>query len=129
MTARYKDAKFDAFKSASEAAYAKAQAQAVVVELKNLALAKELDNAYTASKRDLDRLSSELAGVRLRDPHTRSCPMPSAAAPAAESQDPASGAYLSDELTQLLLSESRRADEAALYAQTCYEWIENVQAK
>lgn len=129
MTARYKDAKFDAFKSASEAAYAKAQAQAVVVELKNLALAKELDNAYTASKRDLDRLSSELAGVRLRDPHARSCPMPSAAAPAAESQDPASGAYLSDELTQLLLSESRRADEAALYAQTCYEWIENVQAK
>ena len=129
MTARYKDAKFDAFKSASEAAYAKAQAQAVATELKNLALAKELDNVYSASKRDLDRLSSELAGVRLRDPNARSCPMPSAAAPAAESQDPASGAYLSDELTQLLLSESRRADEAALYAQTCYEWIENVQAK
>jgi hypothetical protein len=128
-TAKYKDAKFDAFKSAADAAYAQAQAQTLAIELKNLTLAKELDSAYRQSKRDIDRLSSELAGVRLRDPNARSCPMPSVAAPAAESQDPAPSAYLSDELTQLLLTESRRADEAALYAQTCYEWIKNVQAK
>jgi hypothetical protein len=128
-TSKYKDAKFNAFKAAGDVAYAQAQAKTLEIELKNATLAKELDSAYRQSKRDLDRLSSELAGVRLRDPNARSCPMPSTAAAAGSVEDQTPGADISDELTQLLLSESRRADEAALYAQTCYEWINNVHAK
>lgn len=128
MTARYKDAKFDAFKSAANAAYAQAQAKTLEIELKNQVLAKELDSAYRQGKRDIDRLSSELASVRLRDPNARSCPVPNPpTAGSAENQTP--GTDLSAELTQLLLAESRRADEAALYAQTCYNWINNVHAQ
>ena len=125
-TSGYKDAKFQAFKSAADAAYAQAQANAVAVELKNMALAKELDSAYRQGKRDIDRLSSELATVRLRDPNARSCPMPSATTSAGSAENQAPGADLSDQLTQLLLSETRRADEAALYAQTCYQWIKDL---
>ena len=128
MTARYKDAKFDAFKSAADAAYAQAQAKTLEIELKNQVLAKELDSAYRQGKRDIDRLSSELASVRLRDPNARSCPV-SNPSTAGESQDQTPGTDLSAELTQLLLAESRRADEAALYAQTCYNWINNVQTQ
>jgi hypothetical protein len=127
-TAKYKDAKFQAFKATADAAYAQAQAKTVEIELKNQALAKELDSAYKQNKRDLDRLSNELATVRLRDPNARSCPV-SDSTTAGEPQGQAAGAYLSEELTRLLQAESRRADEAALYAQTCYEWISNVQAK
>jgi hypothetical protein len=128
-TSGYKDAKFQAFKSAADAAYAQAQAKTVEIELKNQALAKELDSAYRQSKRDIDRLSSELASVRLRDPNARSCPVPSTATATGDSQDQAPGAYLSEELTRLLRAESRRADEAALYAQTCYQWIKDVHVK
>ena len=126
MTAKYKDAKFQVFKSAADAAYAQAQAKTLEIELKNQVLAKELDSAYRQSKRDIDRLSSELATVRLRDPNARSCPMPSTTPTAGSTENQAPGADLSTELTQLLLSETRRADEAALYAQTCYRWIKDL---
>jgi hypothetical protein len=129
MTAKYKDAKFQAFKSAADAAYAQAQAKAVEIELKNQVLAKELDSAYKQNKRDLDRLSSELANVRLRDPNARSCPVPSTTPSTGSAEDQTPGADISAELTQLLRAESKRADEAALYAQTCYQWIKDVQAQ
>jgi hypothetical protein len=127
-TSGYKDAKFQAFKSAADAAYSKAQAKTLEIELKNQVLAKELDSAYRQSKRDIDRLSSELATVRLRDPNARSCPMPEPTT-AGKPQGQAAGADLSAELTELLRAESRRADEAALYAQTCYRWIRDVQTQ
>jgi hypothetical protein len=125
-TSGYKDAKFQAFKSAADAAYAKAQAKTLEIELKNQVLAKELDSAYRQSKRDIDRLSSELATVRLRDPNARSCPVPSTTPTTGSAEDQAPGADLSEELTRLLRTESRRADEAALYAQTCYQWIRDL---
>ena len=128
-TSGYKDAKFQAFKATADAAYAQAQAKVIEIELKNAVLAKELDSAYRQNKRDIDRLSSELATVRLRDPNARSCPVPSTTPTTGSAENQAPGADLSDQLTQLLLSESRRADEAALYAQTCYRWITDVQAK
>jgi hypothetical protein len=127
-TAKYKDAKFQAYKSAADAAYAQAKAKTLEIELKNQVLAKELDSAYSQNKRDLDRLSSELATVRLRDPNARGCPL-SEPTNTGEPQGQAAGADLSAELTKLLRAESRRADEAALYAQTCYGWITDVQVK
>jgi hypothetical protein len=127
-TAKYKDAKFQAFKATADAAYAQAQAKTLEIELKNQVLAKELDSAYKQNKRDLDRLSNELATVRLRDPNARSCPVPNPPT-TGKPQNQAAGAYLSEELTRLLQAESRRADEAALYAQTCYRWITDVQAQ
>ena len=128
MTAKYKDAKFQAYKSAADAAYAQAKAKTLEIELKNQALAKELDSAYSQNKRDLDRLSSELATVRLRDPNARGCPL-SDSTNTGEPQGQAAGPDLSAELTELLRAESRRADEAALYAQTCYRWITDVQTQ
>jgi hypothetical protein len=125
-TSGYKDAKFQAFKATADVAYAQAQAKTVEIELKNQALAKELDSAYKQNKRDLDRLSSELATVRLRDPNARGCPVPSTTPSTGSAEDQAPGADLSAELTQLLRAESRRADEAALYAQTCYRWIRDL---
>jgi hypothetical protein len=129
MTAKYKDAKFDAVKAAAAKAYAEAQAKTLEIELKNAILAKELDSAYRQNKMDIDRLTNQLASVRLRDPNARSCPVPSTTPTAGDSQDQAPGADLSAELTRLLQTESRRADEAALYAQTCYQWIKDVHAK
>jgi len=128
MTAKYKDARFHAFKASADAAYAQAQAKALEIEMKNAVLAKELDSAYKQNKRDLDLLSSELATVRLRDPNARSCPV-SDSTNTGEPQSQAAGADLSEELTRLLRAESRRADEAALYAQTCYQWIRDVQVR
>jgi hypothetical protein len=127
-TSGYKDAKFDAFKFAADAAYAQAKAKTVEIELKNQMLAKELDSAYRQNKRDIDRLSNELATVRMRDPNARSCPV-SNPPTTGEPQNEAAGADISEELTQLLRAESRRADEAALYAQTCYRWIRDVQTQ
>jgi hypothetical protein len=127
-TAKYKDAKFQAYKSAADAAYAQAKAKTLEIELKNQVLAKELDSAYSQNKRDLDRLSSELATVRLRDPNARGCPL-SEPTNTGEPQGQAAGADLSAELAKLLRAESRRADEAALYAQTCYGWITDVQTQ
>jgi hypothetical protein len=129
MTAKYKDARFQAYKSAADAAYAQAKAKTVEIELKNQVLAKELDSAYKQNKRDLDRLSSQLATVRLRDPNARSCPVPSTTPSTGSAEDQAPGADISAELTQLLRAESKRADEAALYAQICYQWIRDVQAQ
>ena len=128
-TSKYKDARFEAFKAAADVAYAQAQAKTLEIELKNRALAKELDSAYMQSKRDIDRLSSELATVRLFDPNAHSCPLPSITPAPGKPENQASGANLSDELAQLLRTESRRADEAALYAQTCYRWIKDVQTQ
>ena len=125
MTSGYKDAKFQAFKSAADVAYAQAQAKKLEIELKNQALARELDSAYRQNKRDLDRFSNELATVRLRDPKARGCPVPLPPT-TKKPEDQAPGAYLSAELTRLLQAESRRADEAALYAQTCYQWIKDL---
>jgi hypothetical protein len=127
-TAKYKDAKFQAYKSAADAAYAQAKAKTLEIELKNQVLSKELDSAYRQNKRDLDRLSSELATVRLRDPNARGCPL-SEPTNTGEPQGQAAGADLSAELAKLLRAESRRADEAALYAQTCYGWITDVQTQ
>jgi hypothetical protein len=127
-TAKYKDAKFQNFKAEADLAYAQAKAKTLEIELKNQVLAKGLDDAYRQNKRDLDRLSSELATVRLRDPNANSCPV-SEPKTAGEPQNEAAGAYLSAELTELLRAESRRADEAAIYAQTCYRWITDVQTQ
>jgi hypothetical protein len=127
-TAKYKDARFQAYKSAADAAYSQARAKTLEIELKNAVLAKELDGAYSQNKRDLDRLSSELATVRLRDPNARGCPMPKSTN-TGEPEGQAAGADLSAEFAELLRAESRRADEAALYAQTCYRWITDVQVK
>jgi hypothetical protein len=125
-TSQYKDARFAAYKAQADLLFAQAQAQTEATDKRNQEIAKELDNAHKQNKARVDRLTSELASVRLRDPNARSCPVPETASASPNSVDSPTGADLSEELERLLRAESQRADEAALYAQTCYQWITDV---
>jgi hypothetical protein len=128
-TSQYKDARFSAYKAQADLLFAQAQAQAEATNKRNQEIAKELDNAHKQNKARVDRLTTELASVRLRDPNARSCPVSSASTASPDPVDSTSGADLSAELERLLRAESQRADEAALYAQTCYQWITDVYTK
>jgi hypothetical protein len=125
-TSQYKDARFSAYKAQADLLFAQAQAQTEATDKRNQEIAKELDNAHKQNKARVDRLTSELANVRLRDPNARSCPVSETASASTDPVDSPTGADLSEELERLLRAESQRADEAALYAQTCYQWITDV---
>jgi hypothetical protein len=85
---------------------------------------QELQNV----ENDLRHLIDNAGG--LFDPNAANCP-------AGEKESAASGkpvnqaarGNISKDLERLLLSESRRADEAAAYAQTCYEWVQKLGDK
>jgi hypothetical protein len=92
---------------------------ALELEVKNVQTKQKLDKTMSDNR----RLVSELGG--LRDPYTTNkydCKMPESTS---DSKDETDGNKLSNELTEFLLAESRRADEAANYAMTCYELFES----
>lgn len=111
----------------------KASERALAVERKhnNLAQQLEIDNAQQRKKLDAiladnRRLIRELGG--LRDPYATFGGSVSTGTTTTGSFAATAGTgYLSDELTELLLSESRRADEVATYADTCYRWVTTLQ--
>jgi hypothetical protein len=103
-----------------------AKTQAEATDKRNQEIAKELDNAHKQNKTRVDALTRQLASVRMRDPNARSCPVPSTSTAPADTEDATAGADISAQLAELLRAESQRADEAALYAQTCYQWIKDV---
>ena len=138
VTSDYKNAKHEqvlaAMRTASLEALQIAQQKALDIERKNVQLATELEVQNVQARQKLDllasvnrRLTTEYAG--LYDRHATSsgstqCPTTSSTTKPAHSP---TGTRLSDALTELLLSESRRADEAATYAQTCYAWIQQIK--
>jgi len=138
ITADYKESKYQAVisKMRLDAADALAVAtkRALAIERDNNRLATELEVQNAKTRKDLDdvyadnlRLASEYAGLYDRHASASNCTLPSESKPTTKPVAPASGGRLSDPLAKLLLSESRRADEAAAYAATCYEWVKSLR--
>ena len=140
ITASYKENKYSAIISEMRLdaanALAEATSRAIEKERENTRLATELEVAHNEFRSNLDdvkadnlRLASEYSGLYDRHAAASNCAVPSAPSTSSGSTKPPAGAKLSAQLTQLLLSESRRADEAAAYAKTCYEWIQRITPK
>ena len=140
VTADYKEAKYTAIleKQKFDAAQALsiAVAKAHAEERENNRLSTELEIANAENRKQLDelqaanlRLASEYSGLYDRYSTNSNCPVPSSPSSPVGTSTAPTGAKLSAQLTQLLLSESRRADEAAAYAKTCYDWVKKLGAK
>jgi hypothetical protein len=138
ITADYKESKYQAViaKMRLDAADALAVAtrRALAIERDNNRLATELEVQNAKTRKDLDdvfadnlRLASEYAGLYDSNASASNCALPSESKPSVNPATPPSGSRLSDPLAKLLLSESRRADEAAAYAATCYEWVKSLR--
>lgn len=140
ITADYKEAKYEAILAkqrieaadALSVAVAKAQAE----ERENNRLSTELEIANAENRKKLDelqatnlRLASEFSGLYDRYSTNSNCSVPTSANAPVNTPTAPTGAKLSAQLTELLLSESRRADEAAAYAKTCYEWVKKLGVK
>lgn len=140
ITSDYKEAKYQSVlaqmqKSAMEA-LVKAQESALQSERENNRLAQRLEVQNEQYRQELAKLEDELRGYvdELGGMYDRyaTCSSPSLPTDTGTTPQPASpptGARLSKELERLLLSESKRADEAARYANTCYQWIQELRAK
>lgn len=138
ITADYKESKYQAVISKmrldAASALADATKKALDVERENNKLATELEVQNAENRKKLDdvyadnlRLASEYAGLYDRHASAGNCALPSESNATTKPVTPPSGGRLSDPLTKLLLSESRRADEAAAYAATCYNWIKSLR--
>jgi hypothetical protein len=138
ITADYKESKYQAVISKirldAADALAVATRRALAIERDNNRLATELEVQNAKTRKDLDdvhadnlSLAAEYAGLYDRHASASNCPLPSESKPSVNPATPPSGGRLSDPLTKLLLSESRRADEAAAYAATCYEWVKSLK--
>lgn len=139
LTAEYKDNKWIAKVEAQkvEAARQLQEATEKVIELERqrnqIATKLEIQNAEKQTELDKAmadnrRLANQLGG--LRDPGRRqSCPtaLPNATTATQQPSDASSDARLSTEATEFLLSFAREADRAAQYANTCYQWLQQVK--
>ena len=139
LTAEYKDnkwlAKVEAQKVEAASQLQAATEKVIETERKHNAIATQLEIQNANKQNQLDkvqsdnrRLAAQLGG--LRDPGRRqSCPS-TIGATGATSQQPASEAAdsrLSAEATEFLLEFARDADRAAQYANSCYEWIQQIK--
>ena len=137
ITADYKESKYQAviakIRLDAASALADATKKALDVERANNKLATELEVQNAENRKKLDdvyadnlRLANEYAGLYDRHASAGDCPVPSDSSTSAKPVAPSANGRLSDPLAKLLLSESRRADEAAAYAATCYNWIKSL---
>ena len=139
ITADYKEAKYTALISqmkldAADAVF-QAQQKAIEVERENARLAQEIEVQNAKFKQELDKIGRDNErlvnefGLYDRYAAPSDCPVPTDAKPTTQPAAPSTGSKLSRELSEFLLSETRRADDAAAYAKTCYEWVKKLEAK
>jgi hypothetical protein len=140
LTSSYKESKYSAVisKMREDAAIALHQATVKAMEIasENSKLATELEVQSAENRDRLDqvsadnrRLADELGGLydsQATCGDSTPSPNPSASAKPAT---PPTGVRLSKEASAFLLAEARRADQAATYAETCYQWIRQINAK
>lgn len=138
LTAEYKDNKWEAAIGNQKAEAAdKLQAatdRAIKAERRQNELADQLEVKHVESQQELDRvladnrrLARELGG--LRDPGRRpSCggTMPANSTTASQPEGGTTGTELSAEASEFLLEFAREADRAAQYAETCYDWTQQL---
>lgn len=138
ITASYKENKYKAIISQmrldAASALADATKRSLDIERENNRLAVEIEVQNAENRKKLDdvyadnlRLASEYAGLYDRYASTSNSPVSPDTSASPKPVTPPSGGRLSDPLAKLLLSESRRADEAAAYAATCYQWIKSLR--
>lgn len=140
ITSEYKEAKYSKAISTMQLQAAealdKARVEALAIERENNRLATELEVSHNEFRKSLDsiqadnaRLTAELGGLY---DSKATCTGGTSGSPGTASGNPVkptTGAKLSKEASGFLLSESRRADEAAAYARTCYQWIQQLKVK
>jgi hypothetical protein len=105
------------------------------IERQNQQLAQDIEVMSAKHKQELQNVENDLRHLidnagGLFDPNAANCPA-GEKEPATSSKpvNQAARGNISKDLERLLLSESRRADEAAAYAQTCYEWVQKLGDK
>lgn len=137
LTAEYKNAKHEAIvgkmQDEGNKALLAATDKLIQTERENARLANEVEaNHVQASNKINDlyadnlRLASEYSGLYDRYA-TSSCAMSGKPDTPSGANNATTGGRLSNEASGFLLNESRRADEAAAYARTCYEWIKKLK--
>lgn len=139
ITADYKEAKYTAIINQmqldAQKALNEAKDKAIQTERENNRLAQEIEVQNEKHRKELDKLETELRGYvnelgGLYDRYaTCSTDVPTDTGTTTQPAPAPTGAKLSKQLERLLLSESKRADEAARYAQTCYKWISELRSK
>ena len=140
LTADFKESKYKAIISQmqidGQKAIQESMQKALIVERENNRLATEIEVQSAKNRQKIDelyadnvRLVDERAGLFDSRATASDCSVPANATTTPKPVATTSCARLSNSLTQLLLTESRRADEAANYAMTCYEWVKKLGVK
>jgi hypothetical protein len=134
LTSDYKEAKYQAvlatMRADATAAIDAARQAALVIERRNNQLSTDLEVANNEFRANLDtvkddnrRLVTELGGLYDRHSAAANCNVSTTTPASVGSAIAPAGSKLSKQLESLLLSESARADSAAAYAKTCFEWV------
>lgn len=133
VTADYKNAKHQAIVSEMQikanVALQEALVKTLEIERQNQQLAQDIEVMSAKHKQELRNVETDLRNLidnagGLFDPNSANCPTrEEKPAASGKSANQTARGNISKDLERLLLSESRRADEAAAYANTCYEWI------
>lgn len=140
LTADFKESKYQAIISKmqidGQKAIQESMQKALVVERENNRLATEIEVQSAKNRQKIDelyadnlRLVDERAGLHDSRATSSDCSVSANSTTAPKPATATSCTRLSNSLTQLLLTESRRADEAANYAMTCYEWVKKLGVK
>jgi len=138
VTADYKNAKHQSIMTKiqldAERALNDAKDKALAIEREHNRLAQEIEVQNAKHRQELDEIGRDNErlvaerGMYDRGTAQGNCPVPTSPESTAKPASPPTGTRLSKELEQFLLRESRRADEAASYAKTCYEWVKQLEA-
>lgn len=139
VTADFKNAKHQAIVSEMQikanVALQEALVKTLEIERQNQQLAQDIEVMSAKHKQELQNVETDLRervanSGGLFDPNATNCPArEEKPAASGKSANQTARGNISKDLERLLLSESRRADEAAAYAQTCYEWIQKLTGK
>lgn len=129
LTSDY-EAQIHAMQSEAATNLQTATAQAIEIERQHNVVANQLEVANAKNRKKLDsvlaenrRLAHDLGGMRDPYPITSSCTLSSTPDTATGTTPAATAGRLSDEASEFLLEFARDADRAAEYANTCREWI------
>lgn len=140
LTSSYKESKYGAIisKMREDAAIAlhEATLKAMEIASENSRLATEIEVQSAENRERLDQVSSDnrmladqLGGLYDSYSTCSSDTTKPNTETTTKSAASTTGVRLSKEATAFLLAESRRADEAANYANTCYQWIKKINER
>lgn len=109
------------------------QDRIIQIERQQVVIATEVESENNKLRKELETVENSLAesvnvAGGLYDPNTSNRDTdPKSSISTSQSSCPPTTTKLSRDLEKLLLSEAKRADEAARYAQICYQWIERIK--